>query len=67
MCTLTWFWQLSRQRAQRVLDARESLLLDRLEDCFVICRTGGCIVFSYCDNSVREKDWCCRKRGKQAM
>ncbi len=22
--------------------------------------------FDYCDNSVRENDWRCRKRGKQA-
>ncbi len=22
--------------------------------------------FGYCDNSVREQDWCCRKRGTQA-
>ena len=24
------------------------------------------LVFGYCDNSVREKDWRCRKRGTQA-
>ncbi len=23
-------------------------------------------VFGYCDNSMREKDWRCRKRGTQA-
>ncbi len=27
---------------------------------------GGSTVYGYCDNSVREKDWHYRKRGKQA-
>ncbi len=25
------------------------------------------LVFDFCDNSMREKDWRCRKRGMQAM
>ncbi len=25
------------------------------------------LICGYCDSSVREKDWCCRKRGPQAM
>ena len=24
------------------------------------------LVFAYCDTGMREKDWCCRKRGMQA-
>jgi hypothetical protein len=32
----------------------------------VSVRDGGCIVFGFCDNSMREKDWRCRKRGTQA-
>ncbi len=29
-------------------------------------RGGRCTVFGYCDNSMRSKDWHCRKRGAQA-
>ncbi len=30
------------------------------------CRGGECTVLGFCDNSVREKGWRCRKRGTQA-
>ena len=29
-------------------------------------RITAMISISYCDGSMREKDWCCRKRGMQA-
>jgi hypothetical protein len=34
--------------------------------CVTLLRSGKSLVFGYCDNSMREKDWRCRKRGMQA-
>ena len=36
------------------------------EEALLVCGGGGCTVLGFCNNSMREKDWRCRKRGTQA-
>jgi hypothetical protein len=57
-------------RAWRLGQKREVCIYRLITRCVLrataVAKGGGCTIFGYYDNSVRGKDWRCRKRVTQA-
>ncbi len=54
------------QRKLALDDAMGTYMDLFLTEVLRVCRVMKLLVIGYCDNSVCEKDWRCRKRGTQA-